>query len=179
MLLQNLPCSFRESPCIAEQRDACESIAHAHERRVPASKHQVTCASPGVFLSCGGSHLMKVEKVQKFACKLATSRWDSSYDELLSLLDMTSLQDRRLELKLGLMFKLVHKLCFFPEDSWSFRDSCRCTRNSNSLQLLRPLAHTNAYKHSFFPGTAATWNQLDDIAVTATSYRSFMQLISN
>ena len=127
-------------------------------------------------------HLSKdriaLEKVQKFACKLATSRWDSSYEELLSLLDMSPLQDRRLELKLGLMFKLVHKLCFFPDDSWSFRDR-RCTRNSNSLQLLRPLAHTNAYNHSFFPSTAASWNQLDNDTVTASTHSSFMSLVRN
>ena len=60
-----------------------------------------------------------LEKVQKFACKLATSKWDSSYNELLRLLDLKPLQERRLELKLGLMFKLVHKLCFFPDNSWS------------------------------------------------------------
>ena len=70
-------------------------------------------------------HLSKdmnaLEKVQKFACKLATSKWDSSYNELLSFLDLKPLQERRLELKLGLMFKLVHKLCFFSDNSWSHR----------------------------------------------------------
>ena len=48
-------------------------------------------------------HLSKdrnaLEKVQKFACKLATSRWDSSYEELLNLLDLKPLQDRRVEPK--------------------------------------------------------------------------------
>ena len=71
-------------------------------------------------------HLAKdkgaLETVQKFACKLATSRWDDSYEELLRLIELKPLQDRRLELKLGLMFKLVHNLCFFPEGSWSYRN---------------------------------------------------------
>ena len=61
-------------------------------------------------------HLSKdrstLEKVQKFACKLATSKWNSRYEELLSLMDIKPLQNRRLELKLGLMFKLVNNLCF-------------------------------------------------------------------
>ena len=33
-----------------------------------------------------------LEKVQSFACKLATSRWDSTYEELLSLLELKALQ---------------------------------------------------------------------------------------
>ena len=127
-------------------------------------------------------HLSKdrnaLEKVQKFACKLATSRWDSSYEELLDLLDLKPLQVRRVESKLGLMFKLVHNLCFFPNNSWSFRTS-RSIRNSNSLKLLRPFARTNAYMHSFFPHTAANWNLLDNATVTVPSYKSFMQIISN
>ena len=114
-----------------------------------------------------------LERVQKFACKLITSRWDSSYEDLLKLLDLKPLQCRRAESKLGLMFKLVHGLCFFPNDSWSFRTS-RNTRNSNSLQLLRPFARTNAYMHSFFPHTASNWNLLDNATVTVTSYKSSM-----
>ena len=94
-------------------------------------------------------HLSKdknaLEKVQKFACKLATSKWDSSYNELLSLLYLKPLQERRVELKLGLMFKLVHKLRFFPDNSWSHCTNNRSSRNYNTLQLSRPLARTNAY----------------------------------
>ena len=85
-------------------------------------------------------HLSKdrcaLEKVQKFACKLATSKWDSSYEELLSLMDLKPLQNRRLESKLGLMFKLVNNLCFFPDNSWSFHTNSRCSRNSNSRSYL-------------------------------------------
>ena len=122
-----------------------------------------------------------LEKVQKFACKLylATAKWDSSYEALLSLMELKPLQNRRLDSKLGLMFKLVHNLCYFPDNSWSFRANHRCSRNTNSLQLSRPLARTNAYLNSFFPHTAANWNMLDNSTVTATSYKSFMQSISN
>ena len=115
-----------------------------------------------------------LEKVQKFACKLATSKWDSSYEELLGLVDIQPLQDRRLELKLGVLFKLVHNLCFFPEGSWSYHQNCRNGRNSHSLQLSRPLAHTNAYMYSFFPHTVSNWNMLDNKTVTCTSYKSFI-----
>ena len=118
-----------------------------------------------------------LEKVQSFACKLATSRWDSSYEELLRLLDLPLLQDGRLDSKLGLVFKLVHKLCFFPDNSLSFRTNNRSGRNSNTLQLSRPFARTNAYLYSFFLHTVANWNRLDNSTITAISFKSFMQSI--
>ena len=96
-----------------------------------------------------------LEKIQKYACKSATSNWESGYEELLSLMELQSLQDRRTDSKLGLLFKLVHNLCYFPVDSWGFQTTPRCSRNSNSLQLLRPLTHTNAHLNSFFPHTIA------------------------
>ena len=43
-----------------------------------------------------------LESVQKFACILATPKWDNSYDDLLNLIDLKLLSERRTELKLGL-----------------------------------------------------------------------------
>ena len=66
-------------------------------------------------------HLAKdkkaIEDVQKFALKVVTSKWDSSYDELLELAKLKPLEERRAELKLGLLFKIVHNLCFFWPNS--------------------------------------------------------------
>ena len=101
-----------------------------------------------------------------------------SYEELLSLMDLKPLQNRRLESKLGLMFKLVNNLCFFPDNSWSFHTNSRCSRNSNSRQLSRPFARTNSYLNSFFPHTVAHWNLLDNKTVTASSYNSFMHSLT-
>ena len=62
-------------------------------------------------------HLAKdkkaIEDVQKFALKVVTSKWDSSYDELLELAKLKPLEERRTELKLGMLSKIVHNLCFF------------------------------------------------------------------
>ena len=48
-------------------------------------------------------HLSKdtnaLEKVQKFACKLATAKWDSSYEELLILMELKPLQNRTTRFK--------------------------------------------------------------------------------
>ena len=114
-----------------------------------------------------------IEGVQKFALKVVTSKWDNSYDELLEDVKLKSLEERRLELKLGLLFKIVHNLCFFPDGSWEFRN-CRSGRSSHSQQLSVPFAHTNSYFYSFFPHTSSNWNLLDEHCLSSPSYSSFM-----
>ena len=101
-------------------------------------------------------HLAKdISTLEKFksspVATLAISKWDSSYEELLSLMEIKQLKDRRHELKLGLYnVQVGTQSLSFPGSSWSHCQNCRSNRNSNSLQLLRPLAHTNAYMHSCF-----------------------------
>ena len=64
---------------------------------------------------CGILTLPKIEMPWK-KCKNSCANWlllngiASSYEELLDLTDLKPLQDRRLESKLGLLFKLVHNL---------------------------------------------------------------------
>ena len=65
----------------------------------------------------------KLESVQKFALKLVSHQWDSSYDELLSLVDVPKLSERRLNLKLAQVFKIVHGLCYFPDNIFRMQPS--------------------------------------------------------
>ena len=75
--------------------------------------------------------------MQKFALKLVSRRWDCGYDELLDLVGIPTLCERRLHLKLAQVFKIIHSLCYFPDDifqmqsSYSSRlertDTIRCT----------------------------------------------------
>ena len=57
-----------------------------------------------------------LENVQKFALRMASKQWDSGYQDLLDLENIASLADRRLELKLALLYRIVHGLCYFPPD---------------------------------------------------------------
>ena len=100
-------------------------------------------------------HLAKVKKklegVQKFACRLASHRWDASYQELLQLCEQPSLKERRLHLKLGLIFKIIHNLCYYP-DTPLFRNNVPSIA-AHAMQLKHPFAHTNAYYFFNFPHT--------------------------
>ena len=53
---------------------------------------------------------------------MATHNWNANYRELLSLLEIPTLETRRLELKLGHLFQIVHNLCFFPQEIIKFRE---------------------------------------------------------
>ena len=123
-------------------------------------------------------HLVKdksrLENVQKFGLRIAARQWDAGYDDLLQLFDLPTLEERRTHLKLGLLFKIIHKLCYFPSVP-SLRENPRNLRTLHSQQIEMPLARTSSYHYSFFPDTIRTWNLLDNSCVTANSYASFMK----
>ena len=50
-----------------------------------------------------------LEDVQKFVFWMASKQWDSGYQDLL--LNIPSLADHRLQLKLSLSWKIVHGMC--------------------------------------------------------------------
>ena len=69
---------------------------------------------PGVGSTSDNGDKCKLESVQKFGLKLASCQWDAGYNELLDLFNLPTLKERRIHLKLGLLFKIVHNLCYFP-----------------------------------------------------------------
>ena len=117
-----------------------------------------------------------LEQVQAFACKMVSHRWDAGYEELLELLNIPSLQERRIHLKLGLLYKIIHGLCYFPDEVFTFRPNLH-SRTMNPLTLQQPFARTNAFYYSFVPHTVSLWNSLSYSQVTAASLASFKQLI--
>ena len=124
-------------------------------------------------------HLQKdvdmLENVQKFAVKLITRKWDQGYAQLTEMVDLPTLQSRRLHLKLHHVFRIVHGLCDFP--STFHETSSYCERRARSHLLHQPFARTNAFLYSFVPSGAAAWNQLTEEQVTVNSLQSFKKLL--
>ena len=124
-------------------------------------------------------HLQKdvdaLEGVQKFAMKLITRKWDQGYAQLMQIVDLPSLQDRRLHLKLQHMFRIIHGLCDFP--SIFHESTSYCERRARSHLLHQPFARTNAFFYSFVPSGAAAWNHLTEEQVTASSLQTFKRLL--
>ena len=115
---------------------------------------------------------------RSLAVSFAAHQWGSGYQELLDLFELPSLEQRRLHLKLGLMFKIIHHLCYFPNVP-EFCTNIPDLRSRHTLQLEPPFAHSNAYKFSFFPHTIAAWNSLSNECVTSPTYTTFMKQLSS
>ena len=64
------------------------------------------------YASAIWSPYLSKENVQKFACCMATGLWDSSYIDLLELIDLPTLECRRLETWFSLLYKIINKLFY-------------------------------------------------------------------
>ena len=63
------------------------------------------------------SHIVPIPKVSPAKSgRMTTCNWNSNYSELQSIVNLPTLEKRRLELKLGHLFNIVHTLCFFPNN---------------------------------------------------------------
>ena len=56
-------------------------------------------------------NIQLLERTQKFACRMCTKAWDTGYEELLETLNLPSLSNRRLFLKLCTVFKIIFTTC--------------------------------------------------------------------
>ena len=104
-----------------------------------------------------------LEDVQKFGCKIASHQWDSSYQDLLQLLELQTLEERRLHLKLGVLFKIIHSFHDIP----TFCSTIPGLRAPHQFQFVPPFAHT-------IPHTMSVRNSLSRECVSSASYPSFI-----
>ena len=99
------------------------------------------------------------------------------YEELISLVNIPKLSNRRLHLKLAQVYKVVHQLCDFPEDVIQSQIA-HSTRLARDLTLHCPFARTNYYYHSFVPSSVRAWNSLNETLVNSPSLHSFKHLLN-
>ena len=85
--------------------------------------------------------------------------WDAGYEDLLELVGLPPLEQRRIYLKLCLLYKITHGLCHFPTGIFTPRQIPHNFR-MNSFQLYQPFARTKAFQFSFVPHTISLWNSL-------------------
>ena len=84
-----------------------------------------------------------LENVQKFALHMATRCWDSSYQDLLELVDLPTLEHQRLEVRLCLLYRIIHNLCYFDSSVFALNTFCSHCRFNLALflKLSHPFAH--------------------------------------
>ena len=109
-------------------------------------------------------HVKQLKDVEKIALRMATKSGTVAIRTFLSLTDIISLEPRRAQASLCMLFKIVHGLCFFPDNVITTRPN-HSQRTNRQLLLHQPFAGTNAYLHSFVPHTVHSWNLLPESVV--------------
>ena len=107
-----------------------------------------------------------IEDVEKFAMKVVTRRWNAGYQEVLNMVNVPSNQSRRLQSSTCTLYKIVHRLCYFPPNIVSLRPSFS-QRSDRQFLLHQPFARTNAFHSSFVPHATNIWNTLPERLVTS------------
>ena len=115
--------------------------------------------------------ISSLENLQKFALRVCSKQWNTGYSELLNLCNVSSLENRRLYLKLCHLFKIINNLCYFPPRS--IVPKTTRTYTSRSLMLQQPFCRTTSYYNSFIPDSVRTWNYLPEEVVMASSLNAF------
>ena len=137
-----------------------------------------------------------LEKVQRQAARFISndykSRTPGCVTEMLKSHNLPTLQTRRQEARLSLLYKISHGLLpSIPPEAYltpiknkrritarsfnNFQHSNIVVRhqNNNTRGYIVPTANTAEYKNSFFVRTVQEWNSLEDDTVCATSVESF------
>ena len=143
-----------------------------------------------------------LERVQRNAARFIEKNYRFTTPGFLAGLlrkhDLTTLQERRLQLRLGFFYKVAEGLvpaispCDFitPQKPGrhirSTRDNSmylsqnlveNYTRNNDRCYCV-PDSHTDQYRHSYFPKTIVEWNHLDNTIVHQKSVDSFKSALA-
>ena len=96
---------------------------------------------------------------------------------MIANLRWNSLHNRQNELRLIMLFKIVHKLVDIDaHDILVLRPFNRVTRGHH-LRFFKVSTRVNAFLYSFFPSTIKLWNVLPDSIVTITNVENFKSKI--
>ena len=125
-------------------------------------------------------HLAKdinaLEKVQRFACRVALGTWDLSSEQLLIRTGLPTLAARRRYLQQCCLFRIVHGYSAFPNGYVMVRTQSTemSLRSSEHTVLCQPFARTDSFFHSFIPGAISCWNSLPPHITSTHNYYIYM-----
>ena len=123
-------------------------------------------------------HLVKdinsLEKVQRLAARVVVHDFSSytSVTAIMEELGWESLADRRRDMRLCLMYKIVHGLVNIPTADILTPTDSR-TRQSHPYCYRHLATHTNSYKFSYFPHTIPEWDSLHTDIVSSPTLPTF------
>jgi len=122
----------------------------------------------------------RLDMVQRRSARYVTNRYgnSSSVSDMIKQLNWTSLEDRRKNARLTMLYKINNQEVNITA-SHKLIPPNRISKNMglNSFQI--PACKTTARKESFYPRTIRDWNALPSSVTSASSLESFKKLLTN
>ena len=116
----------------------------------------------------------QLEAVQRRSARFVTGDYKttSSTSQMITNLGWSSLQQRRIEARLVMMYRITHDLVDIPAAQYLHPATVMHIRGHSQRYML-PFCRTDVYRHSFFPAGIRLWNQLPEHVATAQTLESF------
>ena len=118
-----------------------------------------------------------IESIQRnftrYACRKCRINFNS-YKHRLQLLNLKSLEYRRIEFDLIFMYKIIHGLCFLNFSDYFIVKHSPYNLRRNSLQIQPIISYSSqVWNHCFFNRVPKVWNQLPDSIIISTDLQIF------
>ncbi|KAK3098073.1 hypothetical protein FSP39_015909 [Pinctada imbricata] len=119
----------------------------------------------------------KIEMVQRRAARFVYGdyRTTSSVTSMLRSLQWDTLQHRRQDLKVTMLYRVINGLVAIPSEPYLIPRSASTTTRGHNLRFMVPYSRVQFHQQSFFPSTIRLWNNLPDRVVTASSLEGFKE----
>ena len=117
-------------------------------------------------------NINKLEMVQRRAARFVKGDYSrtSSVTAMLADLEWNTLQQRRMQSKTVMLYRVIYQLVSIPVTP--FLIPTRASR-VNNMRYAVPRSTVNAHLYSFFPSAIRIWNQLPSSTVSAQSLETF------
>ena len=97
----------------------------------------------------------------------------SSVTKMLEKLDIPTLQVRRAQAKVTMMYRIVNSLIEIPDCMHLLQPRRSRSRRSNNHSYMVPFSRLVCHQKSFFPDTIRLWNSLPDHITDSTDLDTF------
>jgi hypothetical protein len=126
------------------------------------------------------TNIKSIEMIQRRAARWVLSRFHntSSVTDMLTQLHWRSLQQRRLDMRLCMWYKMVHGLVVLDPLQYTQRN-LRNSRGPNPYRFLNLQTSKDTFRYSFVPRTVIAWNSLPASVATAPSLDAFKRRVAN
>ena len=125
------------------------------------------------------TNITQLEAVQRRAARFVKGdyRTTSSTSQMLTELGWNTLQQRRTNSKLVMVYRITHGLIDIPGELL-FHPANLNTRG-HTLRYMVPFCRTDVYRYSFFPSGIRLWNQLPASIATASTLEGFKSSLAS